>query len=121
MLHRQSAEFNKGHEFSRPAKFTESLTAGSLALQNLPEDTGVSRRFSENDQGQNCLPDVRRQPVPCSDDALQIDAKGCQDRTIEAPVLQRICSAALRAIGANTIAVSGCVGIEVGFDSHQCL
>jgi hypothetical protein len=76
------------------------------------------RQFGEPDQGQNCLPYMLWQPIPCCDDSLQIDAKGCQGRTIEAPVLQRICSAALRADFATTIAVSGCGGIEVGFDSH---
>jgi hypothetical protein len=35
--------------------------------------------------------------------------------------LQRICSAARRAIDATTIAVSSCGGIEVGFDFHRSM
>ena len=125
-LHVFHGEMKRRFRHRRPRQTSASAALGtsSIKCQLFLCLTGC-RRFNEPEQGQDCLPYVRRQPIPCSDDPLQIGVKRCHGRTIKVPVLQRICSAALRTIDATTSAVSGYVRIEVGFDSHlghcECL
>jgi hypothetical protein len=64
---------------------------------------------------------MRRQAIPCREQALQIGVKGRQGGTIGAPALQRICSAAAGAVAATAIADDGYGWVIRGFDSHRRL
>lgn len=80
--------------------------------------TILRQRFSEPDQGQNCLPYVTRQPLPGFNKAVKICVKGCQNGTIGAAYLQRICSIAGWTIVATAMLTRGFVEFMGGFKSH---
>jgi hypothetical protein len=66
---------------------------------------GVARRLVES--------------LPGFNQALQINVKRCQELTLEALEMQRICSAALLAILAIAYAVFSCDRIRGRFDSRS--
>ena len=108
------AEFPSEHEILR--RKSRGLLAAGLRTRGHEHRscrTGY-RQINEPDQGQSGPPYMLWQPVPCCDDPLQINVKGCQGRTIKAAVLQRICITALRAIGHRTIASAVVAELRLG-------
>lgn len=101
-----------------------SQTVGSIARRRHlahGENSGFRAAVLRRDQGRNRRANRLRQPFPRPNYSLQISVNESQPTTIRATVLQRIRSAARWAEIATTIADSGYVRIELGFDSHRRL
>ena len=81
-------------------------------------DYGRTRKpfLSERDY---CAPCRMVNPLPSYDQPLQISVKRCQELTLEALKMQRICSAALLAVFAIADAFSSCLEIVRRFDSRR--